>query len=83
MSPTTEQLLEAALALPDGDRLEFVEALAASLRPEDRPPFDESWREVVRRRSAELRSGAVTPVSWPEVKRQAREKAGGLEDKGG
>ena len=77
MSTKTEQLLEAALALPDEDRLEFVEALAASLRPEDRPPFDESWREVVRRRSAELKSGAVTPVPWSEVKRQAREKLSG------
>lgn len=77
MSTTTEQLLEAALALPDEDRLEFAEALAASLRPEDRPPFDEFWGEVIRRRSAELRSGAVTPIPWSEVKRQAREKFSG------
>ncbi len=74
MSTNTEQLLEAALALPDEDRLEFFEALAASLRPEDRPPFDESWREVIQRRSAELRSGAVAPLPWAEVKRQARER---------
>jgi putative addiction module component (TIGR02574 family) len=77
MSPTTEQLLEVALGLPDGDRLELVEALAASLRAEDQPPFDDSWREVVRRRFAEVRSGAVTPVPWSEVKRHARETAGG------
>ncbi len=72
-----EEVLTAALALPDDDRLELVEALIASLQPADRPPFDESWREVIRRRSAELRSGAVTPIPWDEVKRQAREKAGG------
>jgi putative addiction module component (TIGR02574 family) len=77
MSPTSEQLLEEALALPDQERLEFVEALAASLQPEDRPPFDDSWREVIQRRSAELRSGAVTPIPWDEVKRIAREKLGG------
>jgi putative addiction module component (TIGR02574 family) len=77
MSPSAEQLLDAALALPDEDRLEFVEALAASLPAADRPPFDESWRKVIERRSAELRSGQVTPVPWAEVKRQAREKAGG------
>jgi putative addiction module component (TIGR02574 family) len=74
MSPTTEHLLNAALALPEGDRLELVEALLASLQPADRPPFDESWRDVIRRRSAELRSGAVVPVPWAEVKRQAREQ---------
>jgi putative addiction module component (TIGR02574 family) len=69
MNPTTEQLVDAALALPDGDRMELVETLIASFQPVDRPPFDESWREVIRRRSAELRSGQVTPVPWAEVKR--------------
>jgi len=72
-----EQLLNSVLALPDDDRVEFVEALMASLQPDDRPPFDESWREVIQRRTAELRSGRVQPVPWAEVKRQAREKAGG------
>lgn len=77
MSPTAEQLLGTVLALPDEERLEFVEALAASLHPTDRPPFDESWREVIRRRSAELRSDAVTPIPWSEVKRRSRENVGG------
>jgi len=77
MTPDTESLFNAALALPSEDRIELVEAILASLQPTDRPPLDESWREVIRRRSAELASGAVTPVPWEEVKRQAREKAGG------
>jgi putative addiction module component (TIGR02574 family) len=77
VSDSTEQVLNAALSLPDEERLELVEALIASLQPQDRPPLDESWREVIRRRSAELQSGAVTPVPWSEVKRRAREKAGG------
>ncbi len=76
MNSTAERLLDAALALPPGERLEFAEALAASLRPEDRPPFDEAWGEVIRRRSAELVSGQVKAVPWSEVKRRAREKAG-------
>ncbi len=76
MNPATEQLLNAALALPDEDRLEFAEALIVSLQPTDRPPFDESWREVIRRRSEELRSGKVTPVPWSEVKRESREQSG-------
>ena len=77
MNASTEQLFDAALALPDGDRVELTEALLASLQPDDRPPFDESWREVIQRRSLELRSGQVTGIPWAEVKRQAREKAGG------
>jgi putative addiction module component (TIGR02574 family) len=77
MNATIEQVLDAALALPEGDREELVEALIASLQPENRPPFDESWREIIQRRSAELRSGQVAPIPWAEVKRQAREKIGG------
>jgi putative addiction module component (TIGR02574 family) len=77
MNAAGEEVLNAALALPDEDRLEVVEALIVSLQPADRPPFDESWREIIRRRSAELESGQVVGVPWAEVKRQAREKAGG------
>ena len=77
MNASSEQLFDAALALPDSDRVELAEALLASLQPDDRPPFDESWREVIERRSLELRTGQVTPIPWAEVKRQAREKAGG------
>jgi putative addiction module component (TIGR02574 family) len=77
MSQTSEQLLNAALALPVDDRLEMLEALLASFDPEGEPPFDQSWRETIQRRSAELRAGKVIPVPWEEVKRRAREKAGG------
>ncbi len=77
MDITTEQLFQTALSLPDGDRVELVEALIASFRPDDQPPFDDAWRAVIQRRSAELRSGKVTPIAWAEVKRTARERAGG------
>jgi putative addiction module component (TIGR02574 family) len=77
MSLTTAQLLDAAMTLPDEDRLELAEALLASLQPPDRSSLDESWREVIRRRSAELRDGQVAGVPWEEVRRRARERAGG------
>ena len=77
MTSAKEQLLSEALALPEGDRLEFAEALAASLQPADRAPFDEAWRPVILRRSDELRSGNVTGVSWSEVKQRTRETSGG------
>jgi len=77
MNVTTEQLLTAVLALPDEDRLEVAEAVFASFQPSDQPALNDSWREVIRRRSAELRSGQVVGIPWDEVKRQAREKVGG------
>ena len=77
MSLTADELMDAALALPGENRLELAEALVASLDSADRPAIDESWRPVIRRRSAELRSGQVVGVSWEEVKRRAQEQAGG------
>ena len=77
MNSSVDSVLNAALTLPDGDRVELVEAILASLQPEDRPPFDESWRETIARRSAELEAGSVNPVSWSDVKQRARGQAGG------
>ena len=77
MKLTAEQLLDAVLALPEEERLEVAEAVMASFEPSDQSPLHDSWREVIRRRSAELRSGQVAGIPWEEVKRRAREKAGG------
>ncbi len=68
---------ESALSLPDGDRVQLVETLLASLQPHDQPPFAESWRAVIQRRSQELLAGQVTPVPWAEVREQARSQRGG------
>lgn len=77
MAATADEVFSAALELPDAERIELIELLIDSVQPADRPPLDEAWRDVIRRRSAELVSGSVTAVPWSEVKRRAREKAGG------
>jgi putative addiction module component (TIGR02574 family) len=77
MTPTAEHLLNAALGLPEDERLELVDALIISFQTSNGPPFDDTWREIIARRSAELDSGAVKAASWDEVKRRARESIGG------
>jgi putative addiction module component (TIGR02574 family) len=77
MSQAATELLDAALALPGEHRLELAEALLASLDPALRPPLDESWREIIRRRSAELRAGTVSGIPWSDVKARARDGARG------
>ena len=77
MSMTAEQVLIAALELPDVDRLELIEALIGSVENPESAPFDESWREVIQRRSDDLASSYVKPVPWTELKRRAREAARG------
>ena len=76
MAMTIEQLLHAALSLPASDRIDLVEGLIASFQTENEAPIDESWREIVRRRSDEVRNGLVTPIPWEDVKRRATEQAG-------
>jgi putative addiction module component (TIGR02574 family) len=75
MSAVNVQLLEATLALPEEDRLEFLEAISQSLQQPGLPPLDESWRSVIQKRSEEIRSGKVNTVPWSTVKQQAREQA--------
>ena len=48
MNSNMDLVLTAALTLPNGDRVELVEAILASLQSEDHPPFDESWHPVIR-----------------------------------
>ena len=74
---TTEQVLTAALGLAEEARFEIIEALIESVQPPDQPPFDDSWREVIRQRSADLAAGRVTTIPWSKVKRQARDAVGG------
>jgi putative addiction module component (TIGR02574 family) len=75
MHSTTEQVLQTALALPVEERFELIEALIAAEQAPV-PPFDESWRAVIQRRSAEIDSGTVQPVPWSEVRQRIRKAVG-------
>jgi len=72
MSPGTEQVFEAALALPEEERLQLIDALLAALDQNGTPPLDEAWLAEVRHRSAAFDAGEVTPIPWSEVKERAR-----------
>ena len=68
MSPATEQIFLAALALPERERLELVEALQAALTPPGEPQIDPAFRAEIRRRSAEVEVGSVGLAPWPVVR---------------
>jgi putative addiction module component (TIGR02574 family) len=74
MSPSTEQLLQSALALPEAEQVELIEALIAALDEAHPLPLDAAWMAEIQRRSAEYDAGKVTPVPWAEVR--ARMRAG-------
>jgi putative addiction module component (TIGR02574 family) len=77
MSPLTEQLLQAALALSEEERLELVKALLSSQGSSDEPPFDPAWLVEIQRRSAEIDSGTVQLTPWTVVRDRIRQRLEG------
>ena len=74
MSPTTQQVLEIALALPAEEQLELIEALIAGLDEANPEPLDEDGISEIQRRSAEYDAGLVQPIAWSEVRRLGRSR---------
>jgi putative addiction module component (TIGR02574 family) len=71
MSQTATEILNAALALSEAERAELAELLAASLTA-PAGKLHPAWADELRRRAAEIDSGAVKPVPWDEVRKQVR-----------
>lgn len=74
MNPQVDQLLQAALALPDEDQLRFLAALSSAIDERGLRPFDDSWLVEIQRRSVEYDAGGVRAVPWVEVKERARQR---------
>ena len=77
MSPGTEQLFQAVLALPEDERSELIEALLASQDQPDELPFDPEWLAEIQRRSAEMDSGSVQLTPWSIVRERVRQRLEG------
>jgi putative addiction module component (TIGR02574 family) len=77
MNPAADQLLQAALALSEKDRIELIEALLASRDLPNALPFDRAWLPEIERRSAEIETGTVSTESWSIVRARVRERVEG------
>jgi putative addiction module component (TIGR02574 family) len=71
MPQTVAELLDAALKLPESERAELVELIAASI-PTPPSSLHPDWAAELRRRAAEIDAGKVRPVPWDEVRRQVQ-----------
>jgi putative addiction module component (TIGR02574 family) len=71
MPQTVAEILEAALALPEAERAELAELLAAAV-PAPSTSLHAAWAAELRRRAAEIDSGQVKPIPWDEVRRQVQ-----------
>ena len=77
MQQNVDQILEAALSLPDEEQLRLVSALTAAVEERGLRPFDDWWLGEIQRRSAEYDVGDVRAVPWFEVKERARRQGSG------
>jgi putative addiction module component (TIGR02574 family) len=77
MTRAAKEIVEAAVQLPEDERVQVVEQLLASLEPEADSDVDAAWAAEIQRRSDEIKQGIVRPVLWVEVKTRARKRVGG------
>jgi putative addiction module component (TIGR02574 family) len=77
MTQKVDELLQAALALPDDEQLQLVAALNAAVEERGLQPLDDRWLEEIRRRSDEYDAGQVQPIPWSVVKERARGRRAG------
>jgi putative addiction module component (TIGR02574 family) len=68
MSNQTQAVLDAALTLPEAERLILVERLMETLPPEQDDRTDEEFAAELDRRWAEFQQDPTTAVPWDQVK---------------
>jgi putative addiction module component (TIGR02574 family) len=68
MSPSTEELLHAALNLDDSESCLVAGALIESLHGPSPPGVEEAWEAVIERRVRELEAGTAETIPWSEVR---------------
>lgn len=74
MSPDFESIVQQALALPQQEQWHLIDVLQTAAGDNGRRPYDESWDEVVQRRSAEIDAGTAQTYSWDEVQAELRRR---------
>lgn len=71
---TLNEIMNAAMALPEDDRVQLVDSLITTLEPETAAPLDETWLAEIQRRSREYDQGLVQGSPWEQVKERARQR---------
>ena len=75
MKTTARSILNAALRLPEPDRVELATKLLAHLDGASEAEVDAAWAVEIERRTREIDRGMVKPIPWSAVKRAAVRRA--------
>jgi putative addiction module component (TIGR02574 family) len=70
MNDRFQTILDAALALPEAERVFLIDELMESLPPDTGPLSDEEMLAELERRHAEVEKDPSIAIPWPEVKRR-------------
>ena len=77
MTRPAKEIVNAAIKLPEEERLQIVEELLASLEPVADDDVDAAWAAEVEKRSRQIKEGTVRPIPWEDVKSAARKRVRG------
>jgi putative addiction module component (TIGR02574 family) len=77
MSRKLDKVLREALELEQEDRAKLAAHLIDSLDPGVDEGVEEAWAQEIRRRSAEIDSGAAKTIPWDVVRKRLGRKTGG------
>jgi putative addiction module component (TIGR02574 family) len=70
MTRESAELLKKALTLPVSERAELADSLIESLDQEEDASVQADWNAEILRRTGDLESGKVEPVSLDEARRR-------------
>ncbi|WP_437579634.1 addiction module protein [Sorangium sp. So ce887] len=76
MAHPTEDILAAALSLPEGDRLKIASELLASVGEPHDDAWDAAWLEELERRERAVRDGGSEGAPWSEVRARVLARLG-------
>ena len=74
MKQTTKKVLNAAMELPEREKIRVVEELLAGLEGEADPGAEAAWTAEIERRTREIERGEVKPIPWSAVRKLAAER---------
>lgn len=77
MNTQQQQLLTAALSMPESDRATLAASLLRSLDPPDDPGADAAWAAEIQRRVESIDNGTAELRPWDDVIGEMRQRRNG------
>ena len=77
MKQAAKKILNAALELPEKEKIQVIDELLAGIEGEPDPDAEGAWADEIARRTHEITERIVKPVPWSEVKKLAAERLRG------